>query len=193
MNLKTKIESLLFVSDRPLSAEDILKVFGEENAPSAVADLQARPAKEDIEKNLEEIFNEYKEKKCGIIIIKNSGKYQMSSAPESADVVRKFLSDETTGELTRPQLETLTIIAYRGPIGKTELEQIRGVNCSLVLRNLLMRGLVEESEKDAEPAYSVTLDFLKFLGINSAEELPDYQKLHNNEVINQVIENENLS
>lgn len=176
MNIKTKIESLLFVSDRPLSAEDVLKVFGEDNAP----------AREDVEKFLEEIFSEYGEKKSGIIVIKNQGKYQMSSSPESADVVQKFLNDETTGELTRPQLETLTIIAYRGPIGKTELEQIRGVNCSLVLRNLLMRGLVEESEKDAEPAYAVTLDFLKFLGLRSAEELPDYQKLRGNEIINQI-------
>jgi segregation and condensation protein B len=182
MNFKTKIESLLFVSDRPLSAEDILKIFGE-NAPTA----------EEIGKNLEELFVEYKEKKRGIIIIKNSGKYQMSSSPESADVVQKFLSDETTGELTRPQLETLTIVAYRGPIGKTELEQIRGVNCSLVLRNLLIRGLVEEREQDGEAHFFVTADFLKFLGINSTEELPDYQKLRNNEIINQVIENENLS
>lgn len=176
-SLKNKIESLLFVSDRPLSSEDILKVFGEKNKLS----------REEMEKTLEEIFSEYKEKKCGIVVIKNSGKYQMSSTPESADVVQKFLSDETTGELTRPQLETLTIIAYREPIGKTELEQIRGVNCSLVLRNLLMRGLVENKEKDAEPSFSVSIDFLKFLGINSVEDLPDYQKLHNNETINQVL------
>ena len=179
MDKKIKIESLLFVSDRPLSPGDILKTFGED-----------APQVEEIEKELEEIFKEYKEKNSGIAVIKNSGKYQMVSSPESVDVVQKFLNDETTGELTRPQLETLTIIAYRGPIGKIELEQIRGVNCSLVLRNLLMRGLVAEKNGEGELLYSVTMDFLKFLGLMSLEELPDYQKLHNNEIINQIIEKE---
>jgi len=67
----------------------------------------------------------------------------MTTAKESSEIVEKFLKEELTGEMTRPQLETLTIIAYRGPMTKMEIEQIRGVNCSLILRNLLMRGLVE--------------------------------------------------
>jgi len=61
-------------------------------------------------------------------------------------LLKILLKDETTGELTKPSIETLTIIAYRGPIAKYELERIRGINCSLILRNLILRGLAEEKK-----------------------------------------------
>ncbi|MBT7553409.1 SMC-Scp complex subunit ScpB, partial [bacterium] len=95
-----------------------------------------------------------------------------------------------TGELSKPSLETLTIVAYRQPIAKEELEQIRGVNCSVILRNLLIRGLVEarESKGDLVPMYSVTIDFLRHLGIDSVEQLPDFAKLNSNENLQALIE-----
>ena len=78
------------------------------------------------------------------------------------------------GELSRPSLEALTILAYRGPLTRPELEQIRGVHSSLILRNLLLRGLIEEKEdaRLGQPLYSVTLDFLRHIGLASVEELP---------------------
>jgi len=87
--------------------------------------------------------------------------------------------------LTRPQLETLTVVAYCGPITKPELEQLRGVNCALILRNLMMRGLVKEVEDVTNflPTFEVTMDYLRHLGINSLNELPDYDKLHKHENI----------
>ena len=93
------------------------------------------------------------------------------------------------GELTRPSIETLTIIAYRGPITKPEIEQIRGVNCSLILRNLLMRGLVEESEsvERLQPVYAISADFLRHLGLHAISDLPDYATLHGDEKISQLL------
>jgi len=123
---------------------------------------------------LAELAADYAER--GIQILKIDDEYQMSTGPDNAKLIRDFVKDETTGELTRPSLETLTIIAYRGPITKAELEQIRGINCSLILRNLLIRGLVE-AKGDGGQKYNITFDFLRFLGVKSVVELPDYEKL----------------
>lgn len=168
MDIKKAIESLLFISHKPLTANEIAKAV----------DVDKKEAQE----LLEMIFNEYNERESGIKIIKLEDKYQMSTSGESSEVVSKFIKSEITGELTRPSLETLTIIAYRGPISKAELELIRGVNCGLILRNLLMRGLIESREDKSREitVYSITFDFLKFLGLEKIEDLPDFEKLNRN-------------
>ncbi len=111
------------------------------------------------------------------------------SHPDHAELVASFLKDETSGELTRPALETLSIIAYRQPITKPELEQIRGVNCSLILRNLLLRGLIEDKEdsKRMQTVYRVTMDFVRLLGLSSMDQLPDYQSLREHPHIDDVL------
>jgi len=123
-------------------------------------------------------------------IIKDGLKYQMVSAPENAKVVQEFIKDETTGELTRPSLEALTIIAYRGPISKIDLDRIRGVNCALIIRNLLLRGLIEAKtdSKKKETYYSVSFDFIRFLGINNIVDLPDYKKLNEDDTLDKFLE-----
>ncbi|MFA5124472.1 MAG: SMC-Scp complex subunit ScpB [Patescibacteria group bacterium] len=168
MNLKNTIESLLFISHKPLSVAELAKL--------------AESDKTAVEEELKLLREEYREKKGGMEIINIEDKYQMAAAGESSEIVAKFLKTEVTGELTRPSLETLTIIAYRGPVSKVELELIRGVNCSLILRNLLMRGLIESREdKDkATNVYQITFDFLKHLGLSSVSELPEYERLNRN-------------
>jgi len=128
-------------------------------------------------------------------IIKNGSSFQMVTAPENAELIQQFVKDETTGELSRPSLETLTIIAYRGPVAKTDLDRIRGINCSLILRNLLIRGLVDvrEDKKKDESYYTVTFDFLRFLGLNDVKELPDYQKLSQDDTIERILEDNPLA
>ena len=84
-------------------------------------------------------------------------------------------------------MEALTIIAYRGPIAKGDLDKIRGVNCALILRNLLLRGLIESKEVKGEDYYQVSLDFIKFLGVSDVSQLPDYQRLHNEVTVEQVL------
>ncbi len=179
MKLKAQIESLLFISAKPMTA-------------AKLASLTKAKEKE-VKKAGDELVEEYKENKRGIQIIKNGSKYQMASAPENSKLIQEFVNDETTGELSRPSLETLTIIAYRGPISKANLDRIRGVNCSLILRNLLLRGLIEvkEDKSTGDSFYNVTFDFIRFLGINNVSELPDYEKLHKDETVdNFLAENE---
>jgi len=116
----------------------------------------------------------------------------MVSSPDNSKIIAEFIQGETSGELTRPSLEALTIIAYRGPISKMDLERIRGVNCSLILRNLLMRGLInyQKSSQKEETYYSVSLEFLRFLGINDIKELPDYEKLSQDDSLDRILEEE---
>ncbi len=174
--LRAKIESVLFVAARPMNLKRLADACG--------------ASKEDVAAAIDELAAEYNKDGSGVRVLRNGTDVQMATSPETAKMVQEFLKDETTGELTKPSLETLTIIAYRGPITKAELEQIRGVNCSLILRNLLMRGLVEAQGEPYDPQtpYRVTMDFLRFLGIAGVEELPEYDKLRSHENVARVLE-----
>ncbi len=174
--LSSKIESLLFVANRPLTVKRLMEVCD--------------ASKDDVVKAVDEIAVAYNASGRGVRILRNGNDVQMSTSPDNARLVQDYLKDETTGELTKPSLETLTIIAYRGPITKAELEQIRGVNCSLILRNLLMRGLAEAQGEATDPqaTFRVTMDFLRFLGVSGVEELPDYDKLRSHENVVRVLE-----
>ncbi len=176
--LKSKIESLLFISAKPMSTKQL-------------SDLLKKDAKE-IQLAADELVVNYKDSKQGIQIVKNNTKYQMVSSPDNAKVIQEFIKDETTGDLSRPSMETLTIIAYRGPIFKINLDRIRGVNCSLILRNLLIRGLIEAKNDvvKKDTYYSVSFDFIRFLGINDVKELPGYKKLSQDDTLDRVLEKE---
>lgn len=175
MTLISELESLLFVSSKPLSVQEMSELT-ETNF-------------EEVEAALTQLMAEYKTQIRGFILIKNNKEYQLTTAPENAALISRFLKNETSGELSQPSLEALTIIAYRGPLTKLELERIRGVNCSLILRNLLIRGLIEEKldKQKNESFYSVTLEFIKFLGVSNVSDLPDYKKLHRAESLDQIM------
>lgn len=174
--IASKIESILFVANRPMSTKRLMEVCD--------------ASKEEVNAALDELVAKYNAEGSGTRLLRNGNDAQMSTSPDNAKLVQEFLKDETTGELSKPSLETLTIIAYRGPVSKAELEQIRGVNCSLILRNLLMRGLVEAQGEPYEPqtTFRVTMDFVRFLGISSVEELQDYDKLRSHENVVRVLE-----
>ena len=170
------LESILLVSDKPLSIKTLAKELN----------LETSEIKSLI-KYLEEKFNN---ENSGIHIANSWDKIQFTTNPISEPVVKNFIKQELNSNLTDASLETLTVIAYRGPITKSELEQIRGVNCSLILRNLLIIGLIDK-EYDKEKIsdiYFATNDFFRYLGINKATELPDFERLSNNEILKDVLE-----
>ncbi len=176
-NLKQQIESLLFIAGKPLTVKKIGEL------------VEGKINTKDINKAIDELIEDYTKRSSGVKIIKSASQIQMTTSSESSEVIKNFTKDETTGELTKPSIETLTIISYRGPIAKLELERIRGINCSLILRNLILRGLIEEKKdsKKHEIYYSVTIEFLKYLGISRVEDLPDYEKLNKNEDIDKFL------
>lgn len=169
--LKTKIESLLFVSPKPMTLGSLVNFLKKQSEKTTLEEVTAI---------IEELKIKYNNPESGLQLIQAGDSVQFVSNAEVSALVKQFLKEDMTGELTPASLEALTVIAYRGPITKAELEQIRGVNCSLIIRNLLIRGLInviEEKDK-MRTVYEATTDFLKYLGINGVKELPDYGILH---------------
>lgn len=164
MPLKYRLESLLFVSARALSLRQLSELV--------------TVSIEEIEAALLELATEYETSGRGLRLSCVAEKWQMVTAPENAVDIQMLAGQETGGELSRPSLEALTVIAYRGPIAKTHLDAIRGVNCALILRNLSVRGLVESQQgADGDIYYNVSLDFLRHLGVSEVSQLPDYDRL----------------
>ena len=172
----SKIESILFVASKPLSFKTIARAIGKNEAET------------------EELINtlkmKYNKENSGIHILQDGGEVQMATNSVNSDVVESFVKEEISGELTRAQLETLTVIAYREPITRPELEQLRGVNCALILRNLLLRGLIEEKESPDKimSVYTLSFEALRHLGIASSSQLPDYANLHKHDNIERALE-----
>lgn len=175
MNLDQILEAILFAGAKPFSVKRL-------------AELSKQSAA-DVESALNGLRERLQVSGSGIMLQNNGQNYELVTRPEAADPVSQVMNEELSGELTRPSLEALSVLAYCGPMTRPELEQIRGVQSSLILRNLMMRGLVEEKEDTrlGQPMYSVTFDFLNHLGIKNVEELPDYKELHGHSTVTEVL------
>ncbi len=173
--MHSHIESILLVASRPLRYSDIAQALDADT--SVVAEV------------IEELKARYNTESSGIHIFVVDDTVRIGTNPAHAAVVEQFMKDEIAGELPKAQLETLTVIAYRGPITRAEIEQIRGVNCSVILRNLLVRGLIEERQDEASfmPVYTLSFDALRHLGLTSISELPEYDTLRTHAHIDAVL------
>lgn len=177
MSLISKIESILFVASKPLAFSVIAKTLEKNEV--------------EVEEAVETLRRKYNQDDSGIHVLLDGKSVQLSTNPENGEIIRGFLKQEIAGELTKAQLETLTVIGYRGPVSRGEVEQIRGMNCSIILRNLLMRGLIEENSHDTVvPLYSLSFEALAYLGIHSVNELLEYEMLHAHEYIEATIATE---
>ncbi len=181
----SKLEALLFVSGKPMSYKVLAKSLGVKEIDKVNSEGR-EGALGQIKEQVENLQEYYKVEKSGLNLIITDTSVQLFTAPEHQELIQDYLASETHADLTRPQLETLSIIAYRGPIIKESLEQIRGVNCSMILRNLMIRGLVESKEIASGLEYAVTEDFLSHLGVGSIAELPDYADLHKHDHFEQL-------
>lgn len=172
-SLESKIVAVLFAGARPFSVRRLADLCD-------AMPKEAEEALKDVEKDLDD----------SPMMLQRSGQdVQLVTKPEYAEIVKQVVRDEVTGELTRPSLEALTILAYRGPLTRPELEQIRGVQSAIILRNLMLRGLVEETSdaRLGQPTYAVTFDFIRHLGLKSLEELPEYEELRGHENVVDVL------
>lgn len=176
MKLKSVIESLLFISGEPIRTSRLAKIC---NIP-----------KNDIEAAIRELERNYEREKRGLMIISKEDSVQLATRPENQEFVNQLVSGELGAELSRSALETLSIVAYRGPIPRVQIEAIRGVNCSYVLRSLLLRGLIERKEvADIRGyLYEISFSFLKNLGIGSIKDLPEWDKLSKNEKVIELLD-----
>lgn len=162
--LENKIESILFVAGRPVKISELSKSLGipKDDVGEAV-------------KNLSELIKE-----TGIILIQKDEKIQLVSNPKNSKGVGDFISAELREKLTDAAVETLAVIVYKQPVTRAEIEAIRGVNSQYILRQLLMRGLIEKasSQQDARRlVYKTTLEFMSHLGIRDMKDLPEFEEL----------------
>ena len=175
MNLEAQIEAILFAAAKPFSIRRL-------------AELTNQTPK-DVEVAIESMLASLNDAESGVMLQRNGNDVELVTRPEAAEVVAQVVKAEAQGELSRPSLEALTILAYRGPLTRPELEQVRGVQSSMILRNLQLRGLVEEREDTrlGQPTYAVTFEFLNHLGVASVSELPEYESLRGHAAVSDVL------
>ena len=175
--LKSIIESILFISGEPIKISKIVKIIGEK--------------KPEVENAIMLLQNDYANNR-GMVIIKKDDSLQLTTAPENAEVISQLVKSEIQEGLSKAALEVLSIVAYRGPISRVNIEAIRGVNCTFTLRNLMMRGLLEREDNPNDSRsylYKISFDFLKKLGLDNINKLPDYETLSQDSRIESVIIN----
>lgn len=159
------IEALLFIAEDPVSLQDLANALQTdcETVTEAVAHL------------IQEAEGR------GVRIVQQNSHIQMVTAPEASPAIERFLGIDRSRSLSSAALETLSIIAYRQPVTRAEIEAIRGVDSSGVLRTIEGRSLIESVgrlEKAGRPIlYGTTFEFLQYFGIDSLKELPDLPEI----------------
>lgn len=162
--LRRSVEALLFASEKPLSTEEIAEAFGD--------DVSAK----DLRTALDELRDEYEEQRRGFRMYEIAGGFQLASAIDFAEVLKRFYQAREKKKMTPASLETLSVIAYRQPVTRADIEGIRGVNVDAAVKGLLEKGLIRIVGRKEVPGrpilYGTTREFLEHFGLKSLEELP---------------------
>ena len=161
MDLDSKIEALLFYKGEAMKVKELVKLLG--------ADKDS----------IESALNTLQEKLSGrgVTLIRKEDEIQLATSREMSDIIEQIRKDELTKDLGKAGAETLAIVLYKGPVTRAEIDYIRGVNSTFILRNLLIRGLVEKGSNPKDQRsflYKPTLELLSFLGISNIQDLPQF-------------------
>ena len=163
--LRSAAEAILIVADEPVTTTAIAEALGVEESVC--------------EELLEGLAAEYRgeapgSRPHGFLLRRAAGGWRFASVPEHADLVEQFIIGGATARLSQAALETLAVVAYRQPVTRGRVAEIRGVNVDGVMRTLHARGLIEEAGAETSGAilYRTTGEFLEYLGIDSLDELP---------------------
>ena len=163
-NLSAEIEAVLFFKNEPVKVlwlEKTLKKSSEEVKNALIELKSALSAR-------------------GIVLVEKDSEVALRSAPEHSETLVELRKEELSRDLGKAGLETLSIILYQSPVTRAEIDYIRGVNSTFIIRNLLVRGLIEKisNPKDARSfLYRPTFSLLSFLGISNINELPEYEEV----------------
>jgi len=163
--LQSVIESILFVAEKSVSLNEFRSI--------------TKAKTSEVSAVLEQIKGDLSER--GFNLIKKDKTYQLVSNPKNSEVIAKFFNEELRRDLSQAALEILSIISYKQPVTRIEVDRIRGVHSGESIRNLMVRGLIEEVGRKDGPGrpilYGTTINFLKHLGLSSPEELPQVEKI----------------
>ena len=166
-NYKSGIEAILFVSEKPVTLDQLKEVFPELK-PSQIHDL------------IKQLQEEYVNREAGMVVVEIACGFQMLSNSHAAAYIREFYKTKTKEKLSKPALESLAIIAYKQPVGRAEVEVIRGVNSDGTIAHLLNKGLIKITGRKEVPGrpflYGTTKEFLEYFGLKSLEDLPKIEE-----------------
>ena len=173
--IKSVIESLLFVSGEPLSIRDLHNNMG---ISSKI-----------IEEVITEMYEDYENENRGIKLISINGEYQLVSKAQNSDSVQKLLKKNKRQSLSQASLESLAIVAYKQPITRIDIDEIRGVKSDSALQRLIERDLIKDRGRLEVPGrpilFGTTKEFLRQFGLKNLDELPSldlYKETYNDEV-----------
>lgn len=164
MKLDLKIEALLFFKSEAMKIKDIVKILKSD------------------EESIQNAINELKNKLSnrGVQLIQNDDDIMLATRPEMSELIEEIRKEELIKDIGKAGAETLAIVLYKGPITRAEIDYIRGVNSTFILRNLLIRGMIEKISNPNNQRsflYKSTPQLLAFLGVRSAKEMPEFDKV----------------
>jgi segregation and condensation protein B len=162
-----ELEAILFASGEPVHEEKLMQVLGVEE--------------EQLHRMITVLSDEYDAEQRGMMVVRLGKRYQMVSRPKYAESIRRVLEVRRPPTLSAAALEVLSIVAYRQPVTRAYIEQLRGVDSSNTVLTLLDKGLIEACGRLDVPGrpmiYQTTTDFLRTFSISSLEELPELPEL----------------
>jgi segregation and condensation protein B len=175
MNLDQQIEAILFFRGESVSVKKLATILGK-------TATEIQQGIDDLRKRLDT---------GALTIVSKDDEVMLATRAEVAPLIEGLVKEELNRDLGKAGLETLTIVLYKGPISRREIDYIRGVNSQFILRNLLIRGLVEKitDEKDERRfLYRPTFELLQMLGVSAIKDLPEYAKVE--EELNALVKSE---
>lgn len=162
------IEAVLFVSREPVKAETLIHFLQLKNIKA-------------LEKLLTVLEEDLAGSSRGIMLKRTGGGYELTTKPELHNWLKEYFTIKSQSRLTIPSLETLAIISYRQPVTIAEISDMRGVNSTGPVKNLLQKKLIKITGRKAVPGrpalYSTTKEFLVYFGLNELKELPSLEEL----------------
>lgn len=164
VNLSSEIEAILFWKAEPVAVKKLAQLLN--------VDLKT------VKNGLEELESALRGR--GLTLVQTDDEVKLGTAKEFSPLIEQLTKEELTRDLGKAGLETLSIVLYQGPISRTDIDYIRGVNSQFILRALLIRGLVErvDNPKDTRSfLYKTTLELLSHLGVSKITELPEYEQV----------------
>lgn len=163
--LQKQIEGLLFIAGEPMALTELVRIL--------------EKGEEEVKESIKSLKEDYQQNQRGLTLVENENSYQLTTHPEVSEIIAKYIKEVLKEDLSPASLETLAIIAYKGPLNRMEIDNIRGVNSSFILRSLSIRGLVNrelDPHRGNAYSYRASFDLIRKLGLEKLEELPDYEK-----------------
>jgi len=177
------IEALIFASDKPLAISDLVELVN-----SALGFIEDRATEEQVEAAIHTIKEKYDSEYFAFGLVESGGGWQFLTKAEFHKTIAQLNGDKYLKKLSVAAIETLSIIAYKQPVTKSEIELIRGVNCDYAVQKLLEKELVVISGRKEDAVgkpllYTTSKNFMDYFGINSADDLPKIKEVLDHEIV----------